>query len=75
MISLPVSGIASISLWVIIMSGLISGTLAGFLGVGGGFIRMPLMVYVLGIPTHVAIGTDLFEIISIESLNGISVPF
>ncbi|GIS67879.1 MAG: hypothetical protein CM1200mP6_09470 [Anaerolineaceae bacterium] len=44
-------------------SGLISGTLAGFLGVGGGFIRMPLMVYVLGIPTHVAIGTDLFEII------------
>ena len=63
MISLPASGIASISLWVIIISGLISGTLAGFLGVGGGFIRMPLMVYVLGIPTHVAIGTDLFEII------------
>jgi len=63
MISLPASGIASISLWVIIISGLISGTLAGFLGVGGGFIRMPLMVYVLGVPTHVAIGTDLFEII------------
>ena len=63
MISLPVSGIDSISLWVIIVSGLISGTLAGFLGVGGGFIRMPLMVYVLGVPTHVAIGTDLFEII------------
>ena len=63
MISLPVSGIASISLWVIIVSGLISGILAGFLGVGGGFIRMPLMVYVLGVPTHVAIGTDLFEII------------
>ena len=63
MISLPVSGIASISLWVIIISGLISGILAGFLGVGGGFIRMPLMVYVLGVPTHVAIGTDLFEII------------
>jgi len=63
MISLPISGIASISLWVIIISGLISGILAGFLGVGGGFIRMPLMVYVLGVPTHVAIGTDLFEII------------
>ena len=72
MISLPASGIASISLWVIIISGLISGTLAGFLGVGGGFIRMPLMVYVLGIPTHVAIGTDLFEIIfSLFSLETI----
>ena len=35
----------------------------GFLGVGGGFIRMPLMVYFLGVPTHVAIGTDLFEIV------------
>ena len=63
MISLPDSGIASISLWVIILAGLLSGMLAGFLGVGGGFLRMPLMVYVLGIPTHVAIGTDLFEII------------
>jgi hypothetical protein len=32
------------------------------LGVGGGFLRMPLMIYVLGIPTHIAVGTDLFEI-------------
>jgi nucleotide-binding universal stress UspA family protein len=36
--------------------------LAGVLGVGGGFVRMPMLIYVLGIPTHVAIGTDLFEI-------------
>ncbi len=63
MISLPASGIQSISLWVILLAGFISGVLAGFLGVGGGFIRMPLMVYVLGVPTHVAIGTDLFEIV------------
>ena len=63
MISLPASGIESISLWVILFSGLITGILAGFLGVGGGFLRMPLMVYVLGVPTHVAIGTDLFEIV------------
>jgi hypothetical protein len=32
------------------------------LGVGGGFIRMPLLVYLLGIPTHVAVGTDLFSV-------------
>lgn len=63
MISLPASGIKSISLWVIITAGFVSGLLAGFLGVGGGFVRMPMMVYVLGVPTHVAIGTDLFEII------------
>jgi uncharacterized membrane protein YfcA len=43
--------------------GIFSGLLAGFLGVGGGFIRMPLLVYVIGVPTHVAVGTDLFEII------------
>jgi uncharacterized membrane protein YfcA len=63
MISLPASGIQSISLWSVLLVGFISGLLAGFLGVGGGFIRMPLMVYFLGVPTHVAIGTDLFEIV------------
>jgi uncharacterized membrane protein YfcA len=50
------------SIWPVIAVGFISGLLAGALGVGGGFIRMPMLVYVLGIPTHVAIGTDLFEI-------------
>jgi len=62
-VSLPDSGIGSISIWPIVLVGLITGVLAGTLGVGGGFIRMPLLVYVLGVPTHVAIGTDLFEII------------
>jgi uncharacterized membrane protein YfcA len=62
MISLPASGIGSISVWLILGVGLITGVLAGVLGVGGGFVRMPMLVYVLGIPTHVAIGTDLFEI-------------
>jgi uncharacterized membrane protein YfcA len=63
MIAFPGSGIASVSLWVVLGVGLISGILAGFLGVGGGFIRMPLLVYVVGVPTHVAVGTDLFEIV------------
>jgi uncharacterized membrane protein YfcA len=63
MISLPSSGIVSISLWPVLGVGFITGLLSGALGVGGGFIRMPLLVYVLGIPTHVAVGTDLFEII------------
>jgi uncharacterized membrane protein YfcA len=63
MVSFPGSGIASVSLWVVLGVGLLSGILAGFLGVGGGFIRMPLLVYVIGVPTHVAVGTDLFEIV------------
>lgn len=63
MISLPASGISSISLWTVLFVGLITGILSGALGVGGGFIRMPLLVYVVGIPTHVAVGTDLFEIV------------
>jgi uncharacterized membrane protein YfcA len=62
MISLPRSGIGSISLWVVLGVGFITGVLSGLLGVGGGFIRMPLLIYVLGVPTHVAVGTDLFEI-------------
>ena len=63
MVSFPVSGIESISIWMVLGVGLFTGSLAGSLGVGGGFIRMPMMVYVLGIPTHIAVGTDLFEII------------
>ncbi|HBY07680.1 MAG TPA: sulfite exporter TauE/SafE family protein [Chloroflexi bacterium] len=63
MVSFPASGIASVSLWTVFGVGFITGVLSGALGVGGGFIRMPLLVYVLGIPTHVAVGTDLFEIV------------
>jgi uncharacterized membrane protein YfcA len=63
MISLPASGVKSISLWVIIFFSFIGGIFSGFLGGGAGYIRMPSMVYLLGIPTHLAVGTDLFEII------------
>jgi len=63
LISLPVSGVESISIWSIIFIGFFTGLLAGFLGVGGGFARLPMLVYIIGVPTHVAVGTDLFEII------------
>src|ERR1043166_1870642 len=62
MIVLPVSGV-TISLWVIVIVSFIGGLFSGFLGGGAGYIRMPSMVYVLGIPTHLAVGTDLFETI------------
>jgi uncharacterized membrane protein YfcA len=63
LISLPNSGIEEISIWVVVGVSFLTGLLAGMLGVGGGFIRMPMMVYVMGVPTHVAVGTDLFEIV------------
>jgi uncharacterized membrane protein YfcA len=63
MISLPHSGIASVSLWAVIFVAFVGGLFSGFLGGGAGYIRMPSMVYLLGIPTHIAVGTDLFEII------------
>jgi len=62
MISLPTSGI-QISLWTILVVAVVGGFFSGFLGGGAGYIRMPSMVYVLGVPTHLAVGTDLFEII------------
>ncbi|MEP7015308.1 MAG: sulfite exporter TauE/SafE family protein [Verrucomicrobiota bacterium] len=68
MIHLQTSGV-KISLWTIILVGLVGGFFSGFLGGGAGYIRMPSMVYVLGIPTHLAVGTDLFEIILSASLG------
>ncbi len=62
-VKLPVSGVASISIWVILGVAFVGGFFSGFLGGGAGYIRMPCLVYLLGIPTHIAVGTDLFEII------------
>jgi hypothetical protein len=63
MISLPTSGIEKISVWVIVAVAFVGGIFSGFLGGGAGYIRMPSMVFLLGIPTHLAIGTDLFEVV------------
>ncbi len=38
------------------------GILAAIMGVGGGFMMVPMMVYLLRMPAHVAVGTDLFQI-------------
>jgi len=62
-VSLPTSRISSISIWSIIGLGFGVGMLSGLLGVGGGFIMSPSMIYLIGIPTNVAIGTGLFQII------------
>ena len=50
------------SLWLPVGVGLVTGVVASVLGVGGGFIRMPALIYLVGCPTLVAVGTDLFEV-------------
>jgi len=41
----------------------IVGILSAIMGVGGGFIMVPMMVYLLRMPMHMAVGTDLFQIL------------
>ncbi|RJP19840.1 MAG: sulfite exporter TauE/SafE family protein [Candidatus Abyssobacteria bacterium SURF_5] len=48
-----------VSLWMLLLVGLATGYLAGTIGVGG-FIGVPAMIYVFGIPTAVAAGTELY---------------
>ncbi len=68
-VSLPVSGIERISVFVPVGIGFGIGFIAGLLGAGGGFILMPVLIFVLGIPTTIAIGTDLFQIIITGSVG------
>jgi hypothetical protein len=62
MIHFPVSGV-TVSLWTIMGVFFFTGWLSGFLGVGGGFIRMPALIYLIGCPTAIAVGTDLFSVV------------
>lgn len=57
------------SAWLPITISFLTGWLAGILGIGGGLIRMPALIYFIGCPTHVAVGTDLFEVM-ISGLYG-----
>ena len=43
------------------------GILAAIMGVGGGFIMVPAMIYLLGMPTSVVVGTSLFQIIFVTA--------
>ena len=47
--------------------GAIIGVLSAIMGVGGGFIMVPAMIYLLGMPTSLAIGTSLFQIIFVTA--------
>ena len=49
--------------------GLAVGVLAAIMGVGGGFIMVPAMIYLLGMPTKVVVGTSLFQILFVTAFT------
>ena len=56
-----------ISVLLPLLIGIIVGILAALMGIGGGFIIVPAMIYLLGMPTSLVVGTSLFQIIFVAS--------
>jgi len=71
-LSLPTSKIKSISIWNLICLGFGVGILSGLLGIGGAFIMSPVLIYLIGVPTSVSIGTSLFQTIFISGYGALT---
>jgi uncharacterized membrane protein YfcA len=52
-----------------VLIGILVGILAAIMGVGGGFVMVPAMIYLLGMPTKVVVGTSLFQIIFVTAFT------
>ena len=59
----------TLSVWVLVAFGLLVGMVSGFMGTGGGFVLIPLLVHVLGVPTRVAIGSSLLSVLLISAFG------
>ena len=55
----------------VLLIGALVGVLAAIMGVGGGFIMVPAMIYLLRVPTNVVIGTSLFQIMFVTMFTTI----
>ncbi len=69
---LPISKIKSISIWNLIGLGFVAGMFSGLLGIGGAFIMNPALIYLIGVPTSVAIGTSLFQTIFVSGYGALT---
>jgi uncharacterized membrane protein YfcA len=49
--------------------GALVGIMSGIMGVGGGFVMVPILIYLLRVPTNVAIGTSLFQVIFVSAIT------
>ena len=56
-----------ISAWLPIGVGFLVGVLSAIMGVGGGFVIVPAMIYLIGMPTAVVVGTSLFQIMFVSA--------
>lgn len=65
---LPIAEV-SVNAFLLLGLGGLVGILSGMFGVGGGFIMVPAMIYLLGMPTKVVIGTSLFQIIFVTGFT------
>lgn len=54
-----------------VLVGYFVGVLSAIMGVGGGFILIPAMIYLLRMPTNVVIGTSFFQIVFVAAVTGI----
>jgi len=60
-----------VSLWIVLLVGLVAGYMAGTIGVGG-FVGVPAMIYVFGVPTAVAAGTELYLAMFMGAVGALS---
>ena len=51
--------------------GLLVGMLAAIMGVGGGFIMVPAMIYLIGMPTRIVIGTSVFQFLFVTGFTAV----
>jgi len=70
--SFPISNIEYISIYYLIAVGFGVGIFSGLLGIGGAFIMNPVLIYLIGVPTSVAIGTSLFQTIFVSGYGGLT---
>lgn len=59
-----------ISVLLPLLVGAMGGVLAAILGIGGGFVMVPAMIYLIGMPTAVVVGTSLFQICFVAAVTG-----
>lgn len=60
------------SAWMVLLFGLMAGTLAGLFGIGGGFLKTPIMLRVFRMPAKIATATALFMIVITSTTGSIS---
>lgn len=57
-----------VSIYIPLLIGALVGILAAIMGVGGGFVMLPAMIYILGMPANVVVGTSLMQIVFVTAI-------